>query len=179
MLQSFFISFKLQILFYHSNWIFFYSELLPAKYVRVGDIDISTDKDDANAIQLLVVQLIQHPDYDRYTKYNDIALLRLEKKIAFNGFVRPACLADSFESTLDSKIIATGWGHTKWTGEGSSVLQKVSLDLFNHTICSYIYSNNLMISNETQICAGSFTSSNDTCTVIETGFNSFYLFRFV
>lgn len=56
-----------------------------------------------------MVDIIRHPDYKAPSKYNDIALLKLDPRVEFNEFIRPACLytSDTFEVT---KTVATGWG---------------------------------------------------------------------
>lgn len=50
-----------------------------------------------------------HPDYKPPAKYDDIALMKLDEPVSFNGFVRPACL--HFEEKIaEPKAIATGFG---------------------------------------------------------------------
>jgi hypothetical protein len=62
-----------------------------------------------NGVNYFVEDIIQHPDYKAPAKYNDIALLKLGRRVEFNDFIRPACLytSDTFEVT---KTVATGWG---------------------------------------------------------------------
>lgn len=50
-----------------------------------------------------------HPEYKRPSKYNDIALLEMDKAVAFTPYVRPACLS-SDKSPSNTKAIATGFG---------------------------------------------------------------------
>jgi Trypsin. len=63
----------------------------------------------AQPVNYSVVEIIRHPDYKPPAKYNDIALLKLDRHVEFNEFIRPACLytSDTFEVT---KTVATGWG---------------------------------------------------------------------
>ena len=56
-----------------------------------------------------IVERIRHPDYRPPGKYNDIALLKLDRRVQFNDFIRPACLYTSNHFTV-SKTVATGWG---------------------------------------------------------------------
>lgn len=60
-------------------------------------------------VNYLVVDSIRHPDYKPPAKYNDIALLKLDRPVEFNEFIRPACLytSNTFEV---NKTLATGWG---------------------------------------------------------------------
>jgi hypothetical protein len=65
--------------------------------------------DGARPVNYLVVDIFRHPDYKPPAKYNDIALLKLDRRVEFNDFIRPACLYTSgtFQVT---KTVATGWG---------------------------------------------------------------------
>ncbi|RZC37980.1 venom protease-like, partial [Asbolus verrucosus] len=53
------------------------------KWVRLGDLDLKNTTDDANPQDLSVDRFFAHPDYKPPSHYNDIALLKLEKKIDF------------------------------------------------------------------------------------------------
>lgn len=56
-----------------------------------------------------VSERISHPDYVSKSKYNDIALLKLNKIVAFNEHIRPACL-NSDENYEWNLALATGFG---------------------------------------------------------------------
>ena len=58
-----------------------------------------------------VTKAIVHPNYDPESRDNDIALLRLSKKVIFNANIQPICLptVDTADGTV---CIATGWGLT-------------------------------------------------------------------
>lgn len=141
-----------------------------AQYVRLGDLDIDNDRDDSQPIQVNITERIKHPDYKVPSKYNDIALLRLAEKIKFNSYVRPACLANTFEPPT-KKAVATGWGLTEYSGKPSKRLLKVILELYTHSECNQTYSNDINrallngIIHEQQVCAGSHDFARDTCQV--------------
>lgn len=63
-----------------------------------------------------MVDIFRNPDYKPPAKYNDIALLKLDRRVEFNEFIRPACLytSDTFQVP---KVVATGWGKTDY-GKG-------------------------------------------------------------
>lgn len=63
----------------------------------------------ARPVNYLVVDVFRHPDYKPPAKYNDIALLKLDRPVDFNEYIRPACLyiSNTFEV---NKTVATGWG---------------------------------------------------------------------
>lgn len=73
------------------------------KSVRIGEWNLATeidcDSDDPDfcaplPIDINVVQIITHKDYKHASKeqHNDIALVRLAKKVRLNEFVQPICL---------------------------------------------------------------------------------------
>lgn len=146
------------------EWLLFFSGGY-AKYVRVGDLDIVSTSDDARPQEVTVAENIKHPEYKPPSKYNDIALLRLETKINLNPYARPACL--NTKATLtNKKAITTGWGRTDYSGESSSHLLKVTLDMYANSQCNNSYEIDRKLKNgivETQICAGSKNDTKDAC----------------
>lgn len=63
-----------------------------AKWVRLGDLDLSTTDDDAMPQDFTIIRRISHPDYQPPAKYHDIALLELDRIVSFTLYVSPACL---------------------------------------------------------------------------------------
>lgn len=54
-----------------------------------------------------------HPYYAPAARKNDIALVRVAKRILFTNRMRPACLqTDLNDENIDEKLIITGWGRT-------------------------------------------------------------------
>ena len=60
-----------------------------------------------------VIEAIKHPDYKLPSKYNDIALLKLDKPLELNADVRPACL-ETEPQPPGKFAIATGFGKTSY-----------------------------------------------------------------
>lgn len=117
-----------------------------------------------------VIEHITHERFKLSVKYDDIALVKLERNVEFNQFVRPACLAETFMDSREKKFIATGWGRTTHRGKSSNILQKVTLELFTQEECSKSYAQrytalNRGIVEPLQFCAGSHNESKDTCQV--------------
>lgn len=57
-----------------------------------------------------------HPLYDDYTVDYDVAVVRLQKKVAFNERVRAACLpTHDVNFDLGTVCTASGWGSSKST----------------------------------------------------------------
>lgn len=55
------------------------------------------------------MQHIGHPQYKPPSRYNDLALLGLEKEVEFSKYVKPICL-NSNQGLNPKEQIATGWG---------------------------------------------------------------------
>lgn len=49
--------------------------------VRLGDQNLVTDTDNADPQDFEIAKIIPHPDYVRQLNYNDIALLKLSRKV--------------------------------------------------------------------------------------------------
>lgn len=140
------------------------------KHVLLGAIDLTIPVlgDDCPE-QFLVSEIIPHPNYKTSSRYNDIALLRINKKVTFHAYIRPACLP--IASMVPDKLTAMGWGATGFAAPASDELIKVELSYYNHSECSQAYETDesfklsLGISEETQMCAGSRLDIQDTCVV--------------
>lgn len=140
------------------------------RWVRLGELNIA-EKTDAKHADFSIVEKIPHPFYKPPSRYNDIALLKIDRPATLNSFIRPACLHTPSLEILDSKFIATGWGLTDRNGDkGSDHLQKVVLEMFGYDKCNVSYANIITdrllkngINLDSQMCAGSADSINDTC----------------
>lgn len=128
---------------------------------------ITADERNLYREDVLIAEVIVHPDYQRSLYYNDIGLLRLDRGVKFNNFVRPACLWPKDEIEMRAKTIATGWGVTKFgSKQKTDDLQKVSLSLFSFDECRRLYGKHKKIPLgilKSQLCAGSRTGKQDTC----------------
>ncbi|XP_031171699.1 serine protease 27 isoform X1 [Sander lucioperca] len=117
-----------------------------------------------NEVSRTVARIIFHPNYDRNTNNNDIALLRLSSPVTFTAYIRPVCLAASdsvFNSGTNSWI--TGWGALK---EGVSLpfpktLQEVEVPVLGNRQCNCL--NGVGTITDNMICAGVLAGGRDSC----------------
>jgi secreted trypsin-like serine protease len=132
------------------------------KYVKMG---ITNLNDTDHKQQYEIIERIKYPEYQPSSAYHDIGLLKLEKPVTINSFVRPACLYTEAEISPD-KLVATGWGRTAYAGAASEDLLKVTLNVVEHDVCKQHYQISRKLPNgitkDTQICAGS-NDQKDTC----------------
>uniref|UniRef100_A0A1A9ZHN4 Peptidase S1 domain-containing protein n=1 Tax=Glossina pallidipes TaxID=7398 RepID=A0A1A9ZHN4_GLOPL len=124
-------------------------------WVRLGELDYTTNTDDALPQDIAIKNFIPHRHYNstRLIKYHDIALIEMANEAVLNDYVRPACL-----SLLDGndfeQFLAAGWGYP--LSEPSSHLHKVKLDRLDDDICfGKVRRHHLErgINNRTNICA--------------------------
>lgn len=80
-----------------------------ARWVRLGELDLESNTEDARPTDFVIVDRIVHPEYNPPAVYHDIALFRLEEAVKFNDYYRPICLHDG-NKLLNRHLIASGWG---------------------------------------------------------------------
>lgn len=139
--------------------------------VRLGDHQLSKDKDCQNETCSLPVQdfdvesYVFHQKYNRLNYHNDICIIRTQKTIIFNRYVHPVCLP-TFEfftthNFEDIKMEVVGWGVKNiTTGEISDVLEVVWLPIVPLEVCQDSYFDIEL--SEKQICAGGVIGK-DSC----------------
>ncbi|GIX95298.1 clotting factor B [Caerostris darwini] len=121
-----------------------------------------------------VMYVLRHPDYQQRFYYNDIALLRLERPVAFNEYVMPVCLPSpatplSRDRDLEGKqVTVMGWGDESYGGKTSRVLREVSFPIASRKACNASYvrvaSNRFprgIVAN--MLCAGHPNGGKDAC----------------
>lgn len=134
--------------------------------VRLGELDYERTDDEAQPADYGIAEIIKHPNFKKSSKYDDIALMRLDRRVVMNDYVRPACLQQTYN--VDSQhVTATGWGRTTDRGISSSQLLKVALRQLTNEQCQQTYNT---VSNalsrgiiNTQMCAGDDSENRDTC----------------
>ncbi|KAJ0170072.1 hypothetical protein K1T71_014678 [Dendrolimus kikuchii] len=135
------------------------------KYVYVG-ADTRVNTLDASGLYT-VKRRIKYPSYNPPSKYDDIALLELNKDVPLDENTVPACLP--FGVKINETIVtATGWGVTQYRGFFSNQLQKVNLNKFSSIECYAHFppdplSMEFGFDEDSQLCYGDKLKSKDTC----------------
>ncbi|XP_055618900.1 serine protease snake-like [Toxorhynchites rutilus septentrionalis] len=137
-----------------------------AVLVRLGVVDLLSDKSATQPQDYNIESFIRHPEYSARTKHNDIALVELSETVPFSQRVRPACL---YQSTVirEQKLTATGYGAVDNFGTSQNHLLKVVLDQYGQEECRRHYQSDVhtLTRNvvDTQMCAGYPAGGRDTC----------------
>ncbi|XP_070509421.1 trypsin-1-like [Chironomus tepperi] len=132
---------------------------IPVTLVKVGMLKRLID-DTMTTRTHDVAETFQHPNYDRRTINNDIALIRLKDNIEFSDKVYPICLP--LKQHDDDEVIVTGFGRTSGTDAQSDSLLKVGLQRFNFTECQRLYRMRKLYESS-MLCYGHRTEKKDAC----------------
>lgn len=144
------------------------------KYVRLGDLDLNLETDDASPQQIEIEKIHKHPDYVPSLYYHDIALLELQTPVNVTPYVN-FTTADNIELlTVERKqnqsAVVAGWGRTSFSGSKSDHLQYAAVTIFDSSTCKDAISNwttrklKRGFDQSTQICAVGY-EGRDTCVV--------------
>ncbi|XP_037712537.1 ovochymase-2 isoform X2 [Drosophila subpulchrella] len=121
--------------------------------LRLGEHDRSCSPAMCPHVQRYTAKVIIHPGFKNDSLLDDIALLRLDRDVAYNENIRPACIILDEDVTSDEvyKFSVFGWGKTEHN-VSSQILKTVDLDRLGPNQC---------YSSRNIICAGSMLG--DTC----------------
>ncbi|XP_028992204.3 transmembrane protease serine 3 [Betta splendens] len=148
-----------------SKWI------LTAAHCVYGFIDppkwsvlVGLTEQPAHAAQDLAVQnIIYHPRYHHKGLDYDVALIKLNTSLVFNGYVQPICLPNHKEEFVEGTMCwISGWGATKDGGESSVSLRSAMVTLISAKTCNRPKVYNGLISSQ-MICAGYLEGGIDSC----------------
>ncbi|KMZ10511.1 serine protease persephone [Drosophila simulans] len=107
-------------------------------FVRLGAVNIENPD---QSYQDIVVRSVKiHPQYVG-NKYNDIAILELERDVVETDNIRPACLhTDAADPPSNSKFFVAGWGVLNVTTRArSKILLRAGLELVPLDQCNISY----------------------------------------
>ncbi|KAL1115929.1 hypothetical protein AAG570_005424, partial [Ranatra chinensis] len=135
---------------------------------RVGELDLDNNiRDGATPEDYKIEKFILHEEYDPVRFTDDIALLRLEKSVAFSRFVQPICLPKTPEMLANKFVknfpFVAGWGSTSYKGPSSSALLEVQVPVMSNDDCRRAYNKKGALLTSRQMCAGYARGGKDAC----------------
>ncbi|GLV41388.1 snake [Carabus blaptoides fortunei] len=131
------------------------------EWIRLGDKNHGLE-------EIKVKEIILHPDIKPLKYYNDIALLKLEHKVKFGKYVRPACLYTGADKPENDTVIVTGWGAKRFGEYFSDDQMKIQMEIYSTQMCNMTLI--LMDSDdgkgvsESQMCIGGYGEKKALCT---------------
>ncbi|XP_070504161.1 spaetzle-processing enzyme-like [Chironomus tepperi] len=145
--------------------------------VRLGEHNLITDEDcqtlngrricSPGVYDVPVEDVLVHESYlpQSLNQHNDIALIRLVRKVQFNDFVKPICLQqDSSLTVLDllgQSLVVTGFGQTEDV-QSSNVKLHVTINVVENEKCNQVFRSEGRKLGSSQICAGG-NYNQDSC----------------
>lgn len=148
------------------------SSLGPPRWALLGDLTLSSKKDDALPATYSIIKVIDHPNYVKPAHYNDISLFELNTTVKMSVYVRPACLHTSMtDLPAGTKASITGWGKTDTIARNliNDKLLKASVGIIDEQACAKTYSTlgssrlPRGFDKNSMLCAGDLLTGNDTC----------------
>ncbi|XP_022904920.1 trypsin-1-like [Onthophagus taurus] len=126
------------------------------------DHDRSTTSE-SDIITRGVQTIFKHSNYNVGTTYNnDIALLKLDERVAFGDLLRPVCLPRRGETFTGKIGTVVGWGATESHGSVSNKLREVKVPILSLNECRSTAYNRDRIT-ENMLCAGYPKGMKDSC----------------
>ncbi|KAM3968045.1 trypsin-7-like [Aphomia sociella] len=103
-----------------------------------------------------------HPNYDPINSDNDIAVIRLMKRMTLDGVNTRTVILPTAETTVDEgkNVVVTGWGDTSEGGSSSDTLMVVTIPIVSIQSCNETYSNSI---TPRMFCAGYEEGGKDSC----------------
>ncbi|KAH1170978.1 hypothetical protein KIL84_006596, partial [Mauremys mutica] len=123
-----------------------------------------------------VKRVVPHPNYNSSTFLADIALVELEKPIAFTASISPVCLLDaSVRVPAGDACWVTGWGNIRPQASSSlaETLQELEVPTIDTTICNNLFREALQKPagdnpiQEDMMCAGHMEGYKGTAPTLQ------------
>lgn len=129
--------------------------------IRLGEYDIISEQDCIDdkkcadkPIEIEIDNFIIHKDFIGEEIHNDIAIIKLAKKVIFTEYISPVCIpiADNLRIKADIGMIFTiiGWGITEIGQPGIQYKKAIDIIGIDKEICREKYP----ILKDSEICAG-------------------------
>ncbi|ODM98651.1 Venom serine protease 34 [Orchesella cincta] len=133
--------------------------------VRFGEHDLMNNNESPPHKIYDIEQIKVHPDFNRTTLQNDLALIRVGEEILFEPNIYPACLPDGpLELAAGDSVIAAGWGPVSNGASMATLPRQTSLDIdpTDNAACSALLPPRYAV-GEGQFCTTTLDGS-DVCT---------------
>nr|AFM77756.1 trypsin-like serine protease 8 [Ostrinia nubilalis] len=100
-------------------------------------------------------QIIAHPQYNQFTRDNDISLIRTLANLPSNNNVIPGSISGpNYVLPDNSPVIAVGWGRINQIGQVTEQLQQVQMWTVNLNVCRQRYAMANLAVTDNMLCAG-------------------------
>lgn len=117
---------------------------------------------DGREQQLTAKAIFVHPQYDRQSHQNDIALIYMEKPVLYNDRVKPICLSDSHFTKPGKMCSVAGWGVSFTPQSVPRTLLHNNIPVVSREECNRESAYGGRV-HSTMVCAGYSHGGGDNC----------------
>lgn len=141
--------------------------------LRLGEYDVSNDKEPFGYIERRVQIIASHPQFNPRTFEYDLALLRFYEKVPFRKNILPVCIPEGNSSYVNKWATVTGWGRLYEDGPLPDLIQHVKMPIITNKECEQMYNQAGYIEDIPYIfiCAGLAKGGRDSCEVGDSDFD--------
>ncbi|XP_075234815.1 inactive CLIP domain-containing serine protease A3-like [Lycorma delicatula] len=139
-------------------------------FVRLGDWDLQTIKEPYPHVDVIVNQVMIHPQYDSTTLQYDVAILTLLSPVTTTLNINTICLPLPDSSFTSKTCWVSGWGKDMFGPKGNyqSIQKKVDVTILSPDDCNRHLKTtklgpNFSLDEDSFVCAGGY-KGKDACT---------------
>ena len=130
----------------------------------MGEYKFDDNDGDEDTFNLAWMKM--HANYNAKTFENDIAILKLDRKVTFSDSIKAACLPFADVDYVDKKATVAGWGTIYFGGPTSQRLLEVDVGIWKNSDCANNYARLNRNVLDTMMCAGDASGGGDACQVM-------------
>jgi len=134
-----------------------------SRHIRLIIGDHDRRKTEPHQITRTIAKVFIRDDFVKRTFNNDIALIKLNREIEFNDFIRPVCLPTLDRSYNGHNTTVVGWGKQTEGGNPADVLMEVLVPVISQKKCRKQTRYRASEITENMMCAGYDKGILDAC----------------